>query len=83
MPRASVVDDEPIGCVAIEVRLERWEFEAAIVDGGEAEPVPDFRRMHLEPGPACCWRKPFTPNVLLTTVNECLTTSATYARLAK
>ena len=44
------------------------------------ERAPDFLRMTLELGAACCLRKPFTPNALLTTVNECLTKSTTSAR---
>src|SRR5438128_4773638 len=35
-------------------------------------PAPDFLRMALELGAARCLRKPFTPGVLLTAVNECL-----------
>ncbi|MGH6739995.1 MAG: response regulator [Bradyrhizobium sp.] len=35
-------------------------------------PSPDFLRMTLELGAALCLRKPFTPNVLLAAVNECL-----------
>ena len=45
-----------------------------------SERAPDFLRMTLELGAACCLRKPFTPNALLTTVNECLTKSTTSAR---
>ena len=37
------------------------------------ERAPDFLRMTIELGAACCLRKPFTPNALLTTINECLT----------
>lgn len=33
---------------------------------------PDFLRMTLELGAACCLRKPFTPKALLTAVNDCL-----------
>ena len=36
------------------------------------ERAPDFLRMTIELGAACCLRKPFTPNALLTTINECL-----------
>ena len=31
-----------------------------------AERAPDFLRMTLELGAACCLRKPFTPDALLT-----------------
>jgi CheY-like chemotaxis protein len=48
-----------------------------------SERAPDFLRMTLELGAARCLRKPFTPNALLTTVNECLTNPATSARLQK
>jgi CheY-like chemotaxis protein len=47
------------------------------------ERAPDFLRMTIELGAACCLRKPFTPNALLTSVNECLTRSAPAARLSK
>jgi len=36
--------------------------------------------MTIELGAACCLRKPFTPNALLTTVNECLTKPIKSAR---
>jgi BarA-like signal transduction histidine kinase len=39
--------------------------------------------MTIELGAACCLRKPFTPNALLTTVNQCLTKPTTSARLQK
>jgi CheY-like chemotaxis protein len=48
-----------------------------------AERAPDFLRMTLELGAVRCLRKPFTPNALLTTVNECLTSSTTSARFLK
>jgi CheY-like chemotaxis protein len=35
-------------------------------------PAPDFLRMTLELGATRCLRKPFTPVVLLTVINECL-----------
>jgi len=47
------------------------------------ERAPDFLRMTIELGAACCLRKPFTPNALLTTINECLTKSTAAARLSK
>ena len=39
-----------------------------------AERAPDFLRMTIELGAACCLRKPFTPEALLTSVNQCITT---------
>ncbi len=33
---------------------------------------PDFLRMTLELGAACCLRKPFTPQALLAAINGCL-----------
>jgi CheY-like chemotaxis protein len=47
------------------------------------ERAPDFLRMTLELGAARCLRKPFTPDALLTTVNECLTKPTTSARSLK
>ncbi|MBR1210055.1 response regulator [Bradyrhizobium sp. JYMT SZCCT0180] len=44
---------------------------------------PDLLRLIIELGAACCLRKPFTPNALLTSVNECLTKSVQSARLSK
>jgi len=38
-----------------------------------ASPSPDFLRMALELGATRCLRKPFTPETLLTTIRECLT----------
>jgi CheY-like chemotaxis protein len=37
-----------------------------------ASPSPDFLRMALELGATCCLRKPFTPDVLYSTIRECL-----------
>jgi CheY-like chemotaxis protein len=37
-----------------------------------ADRAPDFLRMTLELGAACCLRKPFTPDALLATVNQCI-----------
>lgn len=48
-----------------------------------AEREPDFLRMTLEIGAARCLRKPFTPEALLTTVNECLSRSTRPNRLSK
>src|SRR5437870_9433567 len=47
------------------------------------ESAPDFLRMTIELGAACCLRKPFTPNALLTAVNECLTTTTKSERISK
>jgi CheY-like chemotaxis protein len=48
-----------------------------------ADRAPDFLRMTIELGAAYCLRKPFTPQALLTSVNECLTKSAPSGRLSK
>jgi DNA-binding response OmpR family regulator len=48
------------------------------------ERAPDFLRMTIELGAACCLRKPFTPKALLTTINECLNKpTAASARISK
>ena len=47
------------------------------------ERAPDFLRMTLELGATRCLRKPFTPNALLTTVNECLSKPTSSARSFK
>lgn len=47
------------------------------------ERAPDFLRMTIELGAACCLRKPFTPNALLTTINECLNKPTASARFSK
>jgi CheY-like chemotaxis protein len=47
------------------------------------ERAPDFLRMTIELGAACCLRKPFTPNALLTTINQCLTKPTSSARFKK
>jgi CheY-like chemotaxis protein len=36
MPRVLVVDDDPMVCMAIEIYLERHDFQVTIADGGEA-----------------------------------------------
>ena len=37
MPRVLVVDDDPmVCCMAIEIYLERHDFQVTIADGGEA-----------------------------------------------
>lgn len=48
-----------------------------------AERAPDFLRMTLELGAARCLRKPFTPEALLATVNECLSRSTASPRVLK
>jgi CheY-like chemotaxis protein len=48
-----------------------------------AERAPDFLRMTLELGAACCLRKPFTPEALLTSVNQCITTPKASTRHSK
>jgi CheY-like chemotaxis protein len=45
-----------------------------------ASPSPDFLRMALDLGATRCLRKPFTPDVLLNVVNECLTQAAPNAQ---
>ena len=47
------------------------------------ERAPDFLRMTIELGAACCLRKPFTPDALLTSVNQCITTPKASARHSK
>ncbi len=47
------------------------------------ERAPDFLRITLELGAACCLRKPFTPDALLTSVNQCITTPKAPARHSK
>ena len=46
-------------------------------------PAPDFLRMALELGATRCLRKPFTPDALLTSVNQCITTPKASARHSK
>jgi CheY-like chemotaxis protein len=48
-----------------------------------AERAPDFLRMTIELGAACCLRKPFTPDALLTSINQCITTPEVSARPPK
>jgi CheY-like chemotaxis protein len=48
-----------------------------------AERAPDFLRMTLELGAVRCLRKPFKPDALITTVNECLGQSTASARRLK
>lgn len=48
-----------------------------------AERAPDFLRMTIELGAACCLRKPFTQDALLTAVNQCITSPEASARLSK
>ena len=46
-------------------------------------PAPDFLRMTLELGASRCLRNPFTPDALLTSVNQCITTPKASARHSK
>ena len=39
--------------------------------------------MTIELGAACCLRKPFTPEALLTDVNQCISSPRASARLSK
>ena len=48
-----------------------------------AERAPDFLRMTIELGAACCLRKPFTPDALLTSINQCITKPEAPARHSK
>jgi CheY-like chemotaxis protein len=48
-----------------------------------ADRAPDFLRMTIELGASYCLRKPFTPQALLATVNQCLAISARSGRLSK
>ena len=43
-------------------------------------PAPDFLRMALELGASRCLRKPFTPDLLLAVINECLADARANAR---
>ena len=47
------------------------------------ERAPDFLRMTIELGAARCLRKPFTPDALLATVNQCMAMPKTPARHSK
>lgn len=48
-----------------------------------ADRRPDFLRMTIELGAACCLRKPFTPDALLAAVNQCIAMPKTSAGQAK
>ncbi|MDI1263016.1 MAG: response regulator [bacterium] len=48
-----------------------------------SERAPDFLRMTIELGAACCLRKPFTPDALLATVNQCIDKPTESARISK
>ena len=54
---------------AIPLTYDQFRYAFANADRG-----PDFLRMTIELGAACCLRKPFTPDALLTSVNQCITT---------
>ena len=75
------------GFEAIRIFHERVPDIPIIAMSGYAfantERAPDFLRMTIELGAAYCLRKPFTPQALLATVNECLSKSAPSARLSK
>ncbi len=75
------------GFEAIRIFHERAPDIPIIAMSGYAfantERAPDFLRMTIELGAATCLRKPFTPQALLATVNECLTKSAPSARRSK
>lgn len=75
------------GFEAIRIFHERAPDIPIIAMSGYAfantERAPDFLRMTIELGAATCLRKPFTPQALLATVNECLAKSAPSARLSK
>jgi CheY-like chemotaxis protein len=75
------------GFEAIRIFHERAPDIPIIAMSGYAfantERAPDFLRMTIELGAAYCLRKPFTPQALLATVNECLSKSAPSARLSK
>jgi CheY-like chemotaxis protein len=47
------------------------------------ERAPDFLGMTIELGAACCLRKPFTPDALLTAISLCLSKPAVSARVPK
>jgi CheY-like chemotaxis protein len=75
------------GFEAISIFHERVPDIPIIAMSGYAfantERAPDFLRMTIELGAAHCLRKPFTPQALLATVNECLSKSVPSARLSK
>jgi CheY-like chemotaxis protein len=48
-----------------------------------ADRAPDFLRMTIELGAACCLRKPFTPDALLASVTQCITTPRASAGQSK
>jgi CheY-like chemotaxis protein len=75
------------GFEAIRMFHERAPHIPIIAMSGYAfantERAPDFLRMTIELGATCCLRKPFTPNALLTSVNECLATTTKSERISK
>jgi CheY-like chemotaxis protein len=91
----TVADGGEAGMRALEagdfdsVRLfheRRPEIPIVAISGyafANTERAPDFLRMAIELGAACCLRKPFTPDALLTSVNQCLTTPKASARHSK
>lgn len=64
------------GFESIRMFHERKPDVPIIVMSGYAfantERAPDFLRMTIELGATCCLRKPFTPDALLATVNQCI-----------
>lgn len=64
------------GFESIRMFHERKPDVPIIVMSGYAfantERAPDFMRMTIELGAACCLRKPFTTDALLATVNQCI-----------
>ena len=48
-----------------------------------ADRAPDFLRMTIELGAARCLRKPFTPDALLASVNQCMAMPKISARHSK
>jgi CheY-like chemotaxis protein len=75
------------GFEAIRIFHERVPDIPIIAMSGYAfantERAPDFLRMTIELGAAYCLRKPFTPQALLATVNECLSKSVPSARACR
>ena len=72
----------PVALAEMQQKAEGLGANAVAMSGytfANTERAPDFLRMTLELGAARCLRKPFAPNALLTTVNECLTNSTTPA----
>ena len=75
------------GFEAIRVFHERAPDIPVIAMSGyafaNADRAPDFLRMTIELGASACLRKPFTPDALLTSVNQCITPPEASARHSK